>query len=264
MKDDNPLRKDKINVAIGSIITVAIFELLLYYSLLPSISSNFVSTLVSLMPSLGYGGLILILFLENSSVPLPGELFLVLSGYYVFVGRMSFLAVLTASSVASLIGGLLLFVVTLRFGAPHAYWWLTKLGVGQSTIARNELRLCGKYASALVIVSRFIPVFRSTMIVSAGGLRKNPLKFASLCFAGSLGSTAAYSLFGYLLGPTLLLNEEYFTVIAIKYCVFALFAVSLIYVAYFLLRWLRKIRKESTFVRKIVTMEERNVVVPSH
>jgi len=214
-------------------------------------STEIVETIASYMPSTGYIGLFAILMIENTSVPLPGEFFLPLAGYYVFVGRMSFLGVLTLSSIASLLGSLVVFSLALKFGAPLVYWWVTKLGIGQRSLAKNEIRLCGKYGSAIILLSRFIPIFGSAIVLPAGALRMNPLRFASLSLVGSLASTATYLFLGYSVGPFLQRYEILLSGLAVRNALFALAIAGAAYLAYYSLRKLKRERAETVFIKKI-------------
>lgn len=212
------------------------------------------SLIASSMPLSGYFGISIILLLENTSLPLPGELFLPLAGYYVFVGVMPFLGILAVSSIASFIGSLLIFSISLKVGAPRIYWVATKLGVSQKSLARSEVRLCGRYGSALIVLSSFLPLFGSTIALPAAAVRTRTLRFMFLSIVGALCSTAAYILLGYSLAPIIIEYNSFLTNIVIGYVLYALALVCAAYIGYYALKLLKKRKGEKTFVEKAMSV----------
>ena len=229
---------------------IAILELLRIVRLPFDASYAFVQSFVLVMPEIAYVGLFTILLLENASLPIPGELLLPLAGYYVFVGRLSLFGVLAVSSLASLLGTLIIFSLALKFGAPVAYWWLAKIGVSQKTIARNEVRLCGKNGSALILVSRFVPILGAAIFPSAAALKMNELRLVGLSLIGSLFSASAYLAAGYYLGPILERNEQLLSSLVIQYVFYGMALALAIYLAYFALRKLKERRAKNIFLRE--------------
>ena len=211
---------------------------------------DLVGMLASMMPFIGYAGLFAILLFENTSVPLPGEFFLPLAGYYVFVGRMSVLGVVTVSAFASLLGSLLIFFLARRFGAPLVYWGATRLGLSQRTLAKNEIRLCGKYGSALVLLSRFVPFFGSAIALPASALRMNMARFVFLSLIGSVASTMLYLFIGYSVGPIMKQNEIFLSGLVVQNILVALAVVCSVYIGYYSLRRWKQKRNEKSFLRK--------------
>lgn len=209
----------------------------------------FLQILASFMPLIGYAGLFLLLLLENASAPLPGEIFLPLAGYYIFVGRMSFTGVLTISVIASLLGSLVIFLFALKFGAPGLYWVATRIGISQRMLAKNEVRLCGKYGSLLIALSRFVPIFGTAVVVPAGALRIDSARFAVFALLGSIGSTIVYLLLGYSVAPFVEQNNAFLSGLIVRYVLYGLAAVCVGYISYFSLRLLRRRRARSVFVR---------------
>ena len=119
------------------VLLVAVYILLNSQTLEDVTGYRLLAIIASSMPISGYLGIFSVMMLENTSLPLPGSLFLPLAGYYVFVGKISFLGVLTASCLGSVIGSLIIFSMGLKFGAPRIYWVASKLGVSQESLARN-------------------------------------------------------------------------------------------------------------------------------
>lgn len=239
------------------VLAFATLGMVSYRELMTDITGyGFLNLLASHMPLSGYAGLFLVLFLENTSIPLPGELFLPLAGYYVFVKSMTFVDVLLVSSGASLLGSLVIFSIALRVGAPRIYWVATKLGISQRRLARNEVRLCGRHGSALIVLSSFVPVLGSAIALPAGAVKIGRVRFMSLTLLGALGSTLAYMLVGYFASPIILDYKSIITNLVIQYVFYALAAACAAYLGYYLFRTIRQKRARTVFVEKAAATSE--------
>ncbi len=230
-----------------------LFEWAALHDLLLDISGYaFLSILASLMPAVGYVGLFVLVLLENASLPLPAEVFLPLAGYYVFVGRMSLTGVLSVSSIASVLGSIAIFLIASKVGPSKIYWGATKLGIGQKTLAKNEVRLCGRNGSLFIFLSRFVPIFGSLIVLPAGALRMSFSRVALMSLIGSVTATTVYVFLGYALGPLLLRYNNLLSSLVIHYILYALVVAFVIYGAYYAIRKLRQRRAKVVFAQKIL------------
>lgn len=209
------------------------------------------ATLVSLMPATAYFGLFAVLFLENTLLPIPGELFLPLAGYYVFAGTLAWMPVVIIGACASVSGSLVIFLLALKFDPSLVYWGATKMGVSQATLAKNEIRLSGKYGSLIVLFSRFLPIYGSSLTISAGGLKMNLWKLFAISLFGSLASMSLYLSIGYWAGPLVQSNEVLAPGFIADNLAYVLAAAVCVYLAYYLLRWWKERRAEAKFIAKL-------------
>lgn len=253
--------RDRRVLAIVAVVSLLLVIALLRMSLLDFALDTsgyaFLSILASLMPVIGYVGLFVFLLLENASVPLPAEVFLPLAGYYVFVGRLSLAGVLAVSSLASLLGTVAIFSLALKLGPSRVYWGATKLGISQKTLAKSEVRLCGKNGPLLIFLSRFIPIFGSAIVLPAGALRMSFSKVALMSLLGSVGATSAYVLLGYVLGPVILPYKNILSSIVIQNILYALVLAFALYVTYYGIRKLSNRRAKEIFVQKTLRNKAR-------
>lgn len=70
----------------------------------------------SVIETLGYPGLTLLVALENIFPPIPSELILPLAGFLTGQNRLSFALVLIATTLGSLLGALLLYGIGMMAG----------------------------------------------------------------------------------------------------------------------------------------------------
>jgi membrane protein DedA with SNARE-associated domain len=172
------------------------FDSLLAASSISSISGGLLAT----MSTAGLAGLFALMFLESLALPIPSELFLPLAGYFAFEGKMNLFAAIGVSTIAGLSGSVAAFYLALLLGRPLMYAIVRKLGTGKEALEKSEAWLNGQ-GSVAVLVSRFIPGFRSSISFPAGALRMNLLKFSIMTLLGSFGWSALLIYIGYSAGP---------------------------------------------------------------
>ena len=72
--------------------------------------AQFIQTLVdistNLVSSLGYLGILIAMAIESSIFPLPSEIILIPAGFAIAMGKMSFIWILVASIIGSILGAL--------------------------------------------------------------------------------------------------------------------------------------------------------------
>ena len=246
------LKKLAVVTALSVFVLVSFEWVALHYLVLDLSGYTLLSILTSFMPLIGYVGLFVLLLLENASVPLPAEVFLPLAGYYVFVGRMSLVGVLTVSSISSVLGSIAIFLIASKLGPSRIYWGATKLGVGQNTLAKNEVRLCGRNGPLLLFFSRFVPIFGSLIVLPAGALRMSFSRVALMSLIGSLAATSAYVFLGYAFGPLLFRYNYFISSLVIRYILYAMVAAFALYGAYYAFRMFRQRRAKEMFAKKIL------------
>jgi membrane protein DedA with SNARE-associated domain len=190
--------------AVASALSIAIifdYPELPFDSFLTASSISSISTgLLATFSKAGLVGLFALMFLESLSLPIPSELFLPLAGYYAYLGKMNLFAAIGVSTIAGLSGSLAAYYLALLLGRPLIYAIVRKLGTGSEALERSEQWLNG-WGSAAVLISRFIPGFRSSISFPAGALRMSVIKFSVMTILGSFGWSALLIYIGYSAGP---------------------------------------------------------------
>lgn len=189
------------------------------------------SSLISTMESLGYLGLFVLMTLESASAPIPSEVILPFAGYLVFLGSMNFIAAVTVSTVAGVLGALMDFYLALLVGRPFFDRLLSRMGVRRSSIDGAE-RWMNELGSWAVFVARFVPGLRSIISVPAGLLKMRLRTFVVFTLLGSLIWSAALIYLGFSTGA---LWSSAFTTPSTAFTVIEVFAavVSVIYLVYY-------------------------------
>lgn len=157
----------------------------------------------SVVEALGYGGVALLVALENLFPPIPSELVLPLAGFVAATTDASVWGMVLAATAGSMAGAYALYGVSAAIGPNrlrllverHGRW----LGVSGSDLDRAEAWFDGR-ARWVVLVARCVPLIRSLISIPAG-FRRMPLKsFAGYTLVGSLVWNFALTGAGYLLG----------------------------------------------------------------
>ena len=126
---------------------------------------------ISVIETLGYLGLTVLVALENVFPPIPSELILPLAGFLTGQDRLSFPLVLVATTLGSLLGALLLYGIGMAAGQRgirrlferYGHWAL--LTSEDLTRAENWF---DRYGPVAVFIGRLVPVVRSLVSIPAG------------------------------------------------------------------------------------------------
>jgi len=146
-----------------------------------SVLSSFV---VSVISATGYVGIIVLMAIESACIPLPSEVIMPFSGYLVYTGRFSLLAVATAGAIGCNLGSVLAYEVGYFGGRP-----LVERYGSYILLSRRELewaeRFFARWGNAAVFVARLLPVVRTFIALPAGVARMPRARFHIYTFLGS-------------------------------------------------------------------------------
>jgi membrane protein DedA with SNARE-associated domain len=153
--------------------------------------------------TLGYGGIALLMIIENVFPPIPSELVVPFAGFLISRGEMNFSAVVIASSVGTLIGTTFLYYLGRWLGEERLRLLLRRYGrflFFPESSYDKALHAFHKHDKAVVFWSRLVPGLRSVISLPAG-VAKMPL--ARFLFYTTLGTVVWNTLLaagGVLLG----------------------------------------------------------------
>ena len=165
--------------------------------------------ITSVIESMGYVGIFLLMGIESACIPLPSEIIMPFSGYLAFKGRFE----LTWVAVAGALG--------CNFGSVFAYYlgsWggrplVEKYG-RYVLITRHDLdmadRFFARYGDWAVFIARLLPVVRTFIALPAGMARMNVLRFHIFTFLGSFPWCWALAYAGFKLGENWPSLRDYF------------------------------------------------------
>ncbi|MDL5057048.1 DedA family protein [Geitlerinema calcuttense] len=168
--------------------------------------------ITTIMNSLGYGGIALLMFLENLFPPIPSELIMPLAGFTVAQGQMNFTLAVLAGLAGTLLGALPWYYVGYAFGEERIKQFVDRYG-RWLTLSSQDIEKANRWfdrnGKKAVLTGRLVPGVR-TLISLPAGLNRMP--FIPFLFYTSLGSVVWIGLLtfaGYALGNNYALVERY-------------------------------------------------------
>lgn len=155
---------------------------------------------VSLMDRLGGVGAGAAIAAENIFPPLPSEIILPLAGLTAARGEMSLWEAIVWTTVGSVVGAMVLYVVGARLGRDRVHRLVERLPFfSADDLAKSEAWF-RRYGSVAVLVGRMIPVVRSLVSVPAGMYCMPFVRFVALTAAGSAVWNSLLVVAGFKLG----------------------------------------------------------------
>ena len=140
---------------------------------------------ISVISSLGYGGIVLLMAIESACIPLPSEIVMPFSGYLVFRGDLQLWAVTVAGAVGCVLGSIAAYWLGAWGGRPL----VAKYG-RYVLISPHDLELAdrwfARHGDITILVGRLLPVVRTFIAFPAGVARMAMGKFLAYTFLGSL------------------------------------------------------------------------------
>tara|TARA_Y100001968_G_scaffold5652_1_gene4955 strand:- start:285 stop:941 length:657 start_codon:yes stop_codon:yes gene_type:complete len=210
--------------------------------------SEFISSLPVLIGNavetnqwVGYGAILIAMFLENLIPPIPSELIMPLGGFYVYQGQLDFFPVVLAGLIGTVLGALPWYGIGRIVNEEILEKWLEKngrwIGINPLELARSR-KWFNRYGVSLVFWGRLVPGIRTLISVPAGVELMPILPFLIWTTAGSLIWTLFLTITGFYLGDSYGNIEKWLSPFSsiIKIIIVLMIAVALITLIYKTLR----------------------------
>lgn len=153
--------------------------------------------------SLGYAGIVLFMFLENVFPPIPSELIMPLAGYLTSQDQLSFVGVVLAGTLGSVIGALPLYYLGRYTSEERLKAWADRYGhwlaTGHEDVEQARSWF-DRHGGATVLFCRLIPGVRSLISIPAGAAQMNLPLFLFYSTIGAAVWTAVLAYLGRVLG----------------------------------------------------------------
>ena len=153
--------------------------------------------MTSLIASLNYVGVALLL------VVLAPELVLPFAGFWVAQGQLEFFGVLAAGTVGALVGQLIFYGLARGLGEKRVRRFLNHYGhfllLREADLDR-VLALFKRYDASALVFARFVPTLRTLVSLPAGFVAMSLGRFVALTTVGTLLWNTALVVAGVLLG----------------------------------------------------------------
>tara|TARA_B100001250_G_C19539178_1_gene673929 strand:+ start:135 stop:791 length:657 start_codon:yes stop_codon:yes gene_type:complete len=152
---------------------------------------------------IGYGAILLAMFLENLIPPIPSELIMPLGGFYVYQGQLDFFPVVLAGLIGTVMGALPWYGIGRLVNEERLEQWLEKngrwVGINPQELSRSR-KWFNRYGVSLVFWGRLVPGIRTLISVPAGVELMPVTPFLVWTTGGSLIWTLFLTITGFYLG----------------------------------------------------------------
>jgi membrane protein DedA with SNARE-associated domain len=154
---------------------------------------------VTVISTLGYPGVALLMGIESACIPLPSELIMPYAGFLVHIGRFNLWLAALAGAIGCNLGSVVAYEVGYYGGRP-----LVERFGRIIWLSRHELdladRLFQKHGGITILISRMLPVIRTFIALPAGVARMPRARFHTYTFIGSFPWCLGLAYVGVLLG----------------------------------------------------------------
>lgn len=145
---------------------------------------TFFSWLIDVIGDMGYKGIVFLMFIESTFIPLPSELVIPPAGYLISQKQMHWTGVIISGTAGSLLGALFNYAIAIYFGRPFILRYGKYFGVSKGHFEKGE-RFFQAHGSISTFVGRLIVGIRHYISFPAGLARMDIKKF---CFYTSFGA----------------------------------------------------------------------------
>lgn len=193
--------------------------------------------IISVISTLGYGGIVLLMAIESACIPLPSEIIMPFSGFLVFKGELTLWGVSLAGAVGCVVGSIPAYYLGMYGGRPLVERYGRWLLISHHDLALAD-RWFERHGEITIFIGRLLPAVRTFIAFPAGVARMRLDRFMLYTFVGSLLWCALLAYAGMKLGEHWKRLEIYFHEFHL-----VLVALGLIFAFWYVRRHLRALRR---------------------
>lgn len=148
---------------------------------------------------LGYPGIVALMAMESSVLPVPSELVMPPAGYWIAKGEMNVWIVLACGVLGSIVGALANYWVAHLLGRAFVRRFGRYVLLSERSLERSE-RFFASHGPISTLVGRLVPVIRHLISIPAGIARMPLPQFVTFTGLGALAWCTVLTGIGYFLG----------------------------------------------------------------
>ena len=161
--------------------------------------SAFIHWLIDTVSALGYPGIVVLMAIESSVLPLPSELVMPPAGYLAAKGQMNASLATLAGALGSVIGALVNYSLAVLVGEPVLRRYGKFVLVSNASLDRAEA-FFARHGEISTLIGRLVPVVRHLISIPAGMSRMRLRRFVLFTGLGAGVWCAVLVYIGWLLG----------------------------------------------------------------
>jgi membrane protein DedA with SNARE-associated domain len=160
---------------------------------------DFIHWLIQTVSTLGYPGIVVLMAIESSVLPLPSELIMPPAGYLAAKGQMNAYAAVLAGTAGSILGALVNYALAVFVGEPILRRYGKYVLISERSLDKAE-RFFKRHGEIGTLLGRLVPVVRHLISIPAGICRMNLARFVLFTGVGAGVWCAILVYIGWLLG----------------------------------------------------------------
>lgn len=161
--------------------------------------TSFFHWLADSVLALGYPGIVLLMAIESSVLPLPSELVMPPAGYLVAKGQMHAGVAVAAGTLGSVLGALLNYLLAVVVGEPVLRRYGKYVLVSERSLDRTEA-FFRRHGEISTFIGRLLPVIRHLISIPAGMSRMALGRFLGFTALGAGLWCGILTYLGWLIG----------------------------------------------------------------
>lgn len=160
---------------------------------------SFIQWLLDRFRDIGYPGIVVLMAVESSIVPLPSELVMPPAGYLAAKGELSLPLVIVCGALGSVLGALANYGLAAWLGRAFVHRLGRYVFVSERSLERSE-RFFASHGEISTFVARMLPVIRHLISLPAGLARMPIPRFVSFTALGAGIWCTVLTLIGWTIG----------------------------------------------------------------
>ena len=194
---------------------------------------------ISVISSIGYFGIFLLMIMESMILPVPSELVMPFAGFLIASGEMNFWMIIIFATLGSLVGSLISYYLGKYGGNKLVLKYGNYFLLNEEHLKKTE-KWFSKKGELTIFIGRFIPIVRHIISIPAGIGKMNLKKFMIYTLIGAGIWNAFLTYIGFILGNNWERIQEYS-----DYVSFGVLGILVILMGYFVYRQIKKKKKEN-------------------
>lgn len=169
---------------------------------------TFVQWLLDTIGAMGYPGILILMAMESSIIPVPSELVMPPAGYLAYQGKMNMPLAILCGTLGSLIGAYANYFASHYLGRPLIIKYGKYVLIPPEKFEKVE-RFFLRHGEISTFIGRLLPVVRHLISIPAGLSGMNHLKFSLYTLLGAGIWCTILTLIGYAIGGNQQLIMQY-------------------------------------------------------
>ena len=161
--------------------------------------NDFFRWLADTVFALGYPGIVVLMAIESSVLPLPSELVMPPAGYLAAKGQMNPWIAIAAGTAGSVLGALVNYALAVFVGEPVLRRYGKYVLMSEASLDRTEV-FFRRHGEISTFVGRLLPVIRHLISIPAGISRMALRRFIAFTALGAGIWCAVLTYLGWLIG----------------------------------------------------------------